>query len=360
VLTIVLGLSAGDARAQAGAAAGGARMAEEAFKNIQVLKGVPAEQIPATMQFVAASLGVQCTYCHVQGANEKDDKEDKLVARRMMQMVLDVNKNHFNGRAAISCYTCHRGNRAPVGVPVLGDVSARPSSAPAAAEGSNQPQAPSPEQLLDKYLSATGGVDNIAKISSRVAKGTSQDAGGNPYPAEVFFKSPDQGLTVVNISGSNSSVGYSGSAGWTANATRGIRDMTTADLQGAQLESDLYLATRVKQLYSQWRAGRADKIGDRDAYVLNGTAPGRKPVRLYLDQQTGMLLRLMHFTETPLGRLPTQVDYADYRDVDGVKVPFRITTIRPTSRTTLQLDQVQQNVAVEDSKFVKPTPPPQP
>jgi hypothetical protein len=272
-----------------------------------------------------------------------------------MQMVLDVNKNHFDGRVAISCYTCHRGAAGPVNTPILGEAPARTPVTATPADG-----APTAEQLLDKYVEAMGGAANVAKITSRVAQGTSQSAAGNPYPAEVFFKSPDKGLTVVNISGSNSSAGFNGNAGWTSDSTRGLRDMSNADFQGAQLESDLFLAANVKKLYTQWRMGRPDKVGDRDAYVLNGTAPGRKPVRLYLDQQSGALLRMMHFTETPIGRVPTQMDYSDYRDVDGVKVPFRTLTVRSNARVTLQLDKMQQNVAVEDARFAKPAPPPQP
>ena len=340
--------------AQSGPAAGGVRLAEEQYRNIQVLKGIPADQIPASMQLIATSLGVQCAYCHVQGANDKDDKETKIRAREMISMVLDVNKNHFGGRVAVSCNTCHRGATGPVNVPAL-VTDERPARAMTAEES----QAPTPEQLLDKYIAALGGEANLAKLTSRVAKGTSQSPASNPYPVEIVYKAPDNGLTVTNISGSNSSAGFSGTAGWTMDSTRGLRDMSSADFQGAQLKNDLFLARNVRKLYTQWRLGRPDRVGGRDAYVLNGTAPGRKPVRLYLDQQNGMLLRMMHFTETPVGRVPTVVDYSDYRAVDGVQVPFRISIVKTNSRPTMQLEQVTHNTAVDDARFAKPAPPPQ-
>jgi hypothetical protein len=132
--------------------------------------------------------------------------------------------------------------------------------------------------------------------------------------------------------------------------------MTAVDVEANKLEDDLYLAANAKKIY-QWRVAPPEKVGDKNVYVLNGSAQGHVPVRIYLDQQTGFLLRLMHFTETPFGRLPTQLDYDDYRDVDGVKAPFRISAIRPNTRYTIQLNQVQQNVAVDDALFTKPAVP---
>jgi len=78
---------------------------------------------------------------------------------------------------------------------------------------------------------------------------------------------------------------------------------------------------------------------------------------LYLDKESGLLLRLIRYAETPLGRNPTQIDYADYRDANGVKMPFRWTQARPGNRFTIQVEQVQQNVQVDDAKFVAPPPP---
>src|SRR5260370_23648665 len=55
---------------------------EEQFKNIQVLKGIPAEQLIPTMQFITASLGVDCEFCHVHNAFENDDKKPKQTPRK--------------------------------------------------------------------------------------------------------------------------------------------------------------------------------------------------------------------------------------------------------------------------------------
>src|SRR5579862_9955989 len=96
-----------------------AKTAEQQFKNIQVLKGVPAEQVIPTMQFISGSLGVECEFCHVRNAFDKDDKKPKQIARKMMEMMFAINKNNFDGHRAVTCYSCHRGNQHPVAIPVV-------------------------------------------------------------------------------------------------------------------------------------------------------------------------------------------------------------------------------------------------
>jgi hypothetical protein len=100
--------------------------------------------------------------------------------------------------------------------------------------------------------------------------------------------------------------------------------------------------------------GRPDKIGDSPAYTLNCMRQGQPPVRLYFDQSTGLLLREVRYADTPIGRNPTQIDYADYREVDGVKVPFRWTLARVNGRFTIQIQEARQNVPIDDAKFAKP------
>src|ERR1700739_1487377 len=95
------------------------KKAEEQFKNIQVLKGIPAEQIFPTMQFITASLGVECDFCHVHNAFEKDDKKPKQTARKMMEMMFAINKDNFEGHREVTCYSCHRGSQHPAAIPVV-------------------------------------------------------------------------------------------------------------------------------------------------------------------------------------------------------------------------------------------------
>ena len=90
---------------------------------------MPASQIQPTMAFITGSLGVRCNYCHTPSAFERDDKPTKQTARRMMRMVLDINRGNFDGAAAVSCNTCHRGQTRPQSVPALGPSLWLPSAA---------------------------------------------------------------------------------------------------------------------------------------------------------------------------------------------------------------------------------------
>jgi len=116
------------------------------------------------------------------------------------------------------------------------------------------------------------------------------------------------------------------------------------------------LPAHLKTLYEKFRVDIGEKIDGHETYVVVGRTEGQPPLRLYLDKESGLLLRLVRYAETPLGRNPTQIDYADYRDANGVKVPFRWTLARPGNRFTIQIEQLQQNVAVDDSKFSPPPP----
>ncbi len=120
-LLAIGGIVIGGAKAQSSgmpakvANAAGPKKAEEQFKNIQALKGVPADQVFPAMQFITASLGVECQFCHVEGAFEKDDKKTKQTARKMMEMMFAINKDNFEGHREVTCYSCHRGSTTPVG-----------------------------------------------------------------------------------------------------------------------------------------------------------------------------------------------------------------------------------------------------
>ena len=191
----VCGTSAGFSLAIAGAwaqsgapkaptASTSTKLAEEEYKNIQALKGIPAEQVIPSMQFIAASLGVECEFCHVAHANEKDDKKPKVTARKMINMMMAINKDNFEGHREVTCYSCHRGSTNPVGTPIITDEEAKPRAEEGKKSGETKVSLPSADQLLDKYLSAIGGTDALQKITSRVQKGTLTAFGGQHFAVD--------------------------------------------------------------------------------------------------------------------------------------------------------------------------------
>jgi len=366
----ICGVVMGGARAQSGGApaavnAAGPKKAEEQFKNIQALKGIPADQLIPAMQFITASLGVECEFCHVEGAFEKDDKKPKQTARKMMEMMFAINKENFEGHREVTCYSCHRGSTDPVGTPlVMAEEPKGMSEANKADEktGENtetkEASGPTADQLLDKYLQAAGGAAAIERVTSRVMKGTIT-FGDRNVPIDIFSKDPDKRISFTHTPDGDSVTAFDGHEGWLGVPGHPVREMHGPDIDGASMDADLRFATHLKGMFSEVQVRGTEKVGERDAYVVSGQRDGKTPLRLYFDEQSGLLVRLVRYGETPLGQMPTQIDYADYRDAGGVKIPFRWTLARPGGRFTIQVSEVKENVPVDDAKFAKPaaTPP---
>jgi photosynthetic reaction center cytochrome c subunit len=351
----IAGGHAQSAPAQAPATAAKSKMTQEQFKNIQVLKDLPADQLVPAMQFIAASLGVECEYCHVQGAFDKDDKEAKKTAREMITMMMAINKENFKGEREVTCFTCHRGSTDPVGTPIISDTPPKPEAENAAAAAK---PVPSSDAILDKYLQAVGGREAVEKITSRVEKASLTTPGGQEVAIDIYAKAPDKRISMMHMKDGDSVTAFDGHQGWLSNPGRPVRPMSEQDNNVAKLDADLHFAADVKQLFANFHVFETEKIGDREVYLVVASNEGKPPVRLYFDAQSGLLVRMIRYTETPLGRNPSQVDFADYRDADGVKIPFRWTLARPGQRFTIQVSAVKQNIPVEDSEFAMPAPAP--
>lgn len=368
LLISACGFLAISVKAQSGAAPipPAPKKAEEVFKNIQVLKGIPADRLFPTMQFIAASLGVECEFCHVHDAFEKDDKKPKQTARKMMEMMFTINADSFDGQRQVTCNTCHRGSAHPVAIPaVMTEESKQPMGAPPSpdaekksAEPPKESTAPTADQLLDKYVQALGGASAIDKITSRVMKGTI-DFGGRSLPIDIYAKDPEKRISLTHMPDGESVTAFNGREGWLGMMGHPVREMHGSDLDGAAIDANLHLATDLKRMFTQMQVQGTEKIGDHDARVVVGQREGKTPIRLYFDERSGLLVRLVRYGDTALGWLPTQIDYADYRETDGVKVPYRWTLARPSGRFTIQVSAMQQNVPVDDTKFVKPEAPPE-
>jgi photosynthetic reaction center cytochrome c subunit len=341
-------------------------MSEQAFKNVRVLKGIPVDQFMATMGFFSAALGETCTDCHSaeSGGNwdkYADDNPRKNTARAMIGMMNAINKTYFAGKREITCYSCHRGVERPDVTPNLADLyGPPPSKEPDELRVPSSSKAPSADQILDKYIQAMGGADRLAKLTSFVAKGTYQGYQDEKYPVDVFAKAPNQISTVIHTSAGDSTTTYDGSAGWIAGpATErpvALLELTDGDLAGAKLDAALWFPTQIKQALGQWRAAMSASIGGRDMQMIQGSGDGRYPVNLYFDSKTGLLARVVRYAESPVGLNPTQIDYADYREVAGVRLPYRVTVTWLDGRAATEFSDIQANIPVDLSRFTKPAP----
>lgn len=330
------------------------KTAEQAYKNIQVLKGVPADQLIPTMQFITASLGVQCDFCHLENAFEKDDKKTKQTARKMMRMVFAINKDDFEGQKKVTCYACHRGVHKPVVTPVIGEEPVEDMTI----EGGNHDNGnalnlPSADKIIEKYLQAIGRMSSTTEISGRLEKGT-VTVGTAQFPVEVLTKGSANRVTTVHFPGGDSVTGFNAQAGWMSTPGRGLHEMSAAELAGARMDVLPQTNINIKEIFKELGVQRAERVNGRMAYVVSGMRDDYPPVQLYFDQESGLLVRLLRYVDTPIGLNPTEINYADYREEGGAKMPFRWTIARPHTRFTIQIDQIQQGIRVDDERFVPP------
>lgn len=340
--------------------------AEQYFKNVQVLRGISVKEFMDTMGFFAASLGENCTFCHVEESSGDwskyaDDNANKQTARKMILMMNAINKTYFGGRRMLTCYSCHRGGETPRVTPNLAEQYSAPVLEVPDEITEQAPGAPSADQVLDKYIQALGGAQRLANLTSFVARGTYQ---GYDDPekraAEIYAKAPDERTIIVHGANGESTTTYDGHSGWIAapdtDQPMPVITLTGGDLQGAKVDASLSFPAGIKKAFSQWRVGFPTTLNDRDVQVLQGSNPGETPVKFYFDQQSGLLVRVVRYTNLPVGLNPTQIDFADYRDVSGVKVPFRWTVTWTDGRSVTELNQVQPSAAIDAAKFAKPAP----
>jgi photosynthetic reaction center cytochrome c subunit len=353
----------------AGGALGQEQKSEDAFKNVQVLRGISVDQFLGTMGFFAASLSLNCTDCHTSEsggswARYADDTPLKNTARRMVVMVSAINKADFGGERKVTCYTCHRGSQRPEVTPSLAEqYGTPPPEDPDRVEilNANAANQPSAEQILDKYIQALGGAAQVAKLTTLVGKGTYTgfDTDFAKVPVEVYAKAPGlRAMVVHTLAGDNTTV-YDGKEAWVAAVDKPVplMPLTGGDLEGARVDAGLAFPAQIKQEFTNWRSGfPAVTINDKPVQVIEGSTPGGSAIKLYFDKDSGLLVRQVRYNNTIIGLTPTHVEYSDYRVVSGVKVPFHWTTTWVDGQSTTDLSSVQANVAIDAARFSKPAP----
>jgi photosynthetic reaction center cytochrome c subunit len=337
---------------QAASASGSPKMANAVFKNLKVLNGIPANQLIPSMRFITSSLGVGCGFCHIEGHFDDDSKKEKQTARRMMRMMLSINQNDFGGIREVTCYSCHRGSPRPIDIPVV--ARDNPPGKKGAADREPQAELPTADQIIDNYVRALGGADSIEKISTRAETG-SMASEGKSFRVEFFDKGPDKELFVQHTPAGDSVTALDGDSGWVRAPGRPTRDLSGSDIDAARADADLQFPLHIKQVFPGLRVEYPEQVDGRETNVVVGSREKRPSWKFYFDAESGLLVRLVRFAESPLGIDPTQIDYKDFRSIDGVQTPFTWTIARAGSRSTIHISEIHQNVLIDDEKFLRPS-----
>jgi hypothetical protein len=356
-------VTAGLAQAPVAAQGGNEQKMEDAFQNIKSYRGQPADHLIPTMVYFEAALGVGCGYCHDNDAakRELDTKPQKDIARRMIEMVNALNKNSFAGAPRVTCFTCHAGRPMPIGVP---NVVGQPLP-PALGEEyfANLPPAPpvptmDAGQVLDKYIAAMGGAGAVQKTPSLVANGTmTQRRIGRPFPAqqvEISSKAPGMQLIATRAGQADNLLAYGPGGRWAKAGNGAPRDLRRGEGDATVLEDVFNLPAQIKQILMEPRMDRPEIVMGRELNVVRGRMPNLPLVKLYFEKESGILRRIVYNTDSSAGPYPTQVDYSDFRDVGGRKVPHIWVISQVRNREFTWAMQTVRAAAVEDSKFARP------
>lgn len=343
-------------------------MAENIFKNIQVLRGISVDEFLNTMGIMCAALSFDCSECHTNAGTDRvawdADTPRKQTARRMVRMVTAINRDNFSGRQMVTCWTCHRGRDLPLTMPTIDAMYGEPVLQPDDIITRPASGEPSANEILDKYLQALGGGDRLANITSLVATGTSTGfrGFGGGGAVQIFAKAPDQRATIVkfpdNPERGQSLRIFDGRSGWvgTPLAVVGAYALGGSELDGAKLDAQLTFPGQIKQVLTRLRVGPSDAIEGHDVRVVQGEGSRGLVATLYFDKDSGLLVRMVRFGNSPIGRAPTQVDFADYREVggSGIKMPFRWTFGWLDGRDTFELKEVRVNAPIDPIVFGRP------
>ncbi len=341
-------------------------MAEDVFKNVQQLRGIPVSEFWDTMGFISAALGANCVHCHVESSLNSLEKfaeetPRKRRTREMIAMVNAINKTHFGGARVVTCNSCHNGGIRPEPVPSLLKQYSLPIEDPNAVESVAGTTGPSPTDVFNKYVAALGGTERLTGLTSFVAKGTYQgyDTYDQPVGYEVYARGPAQRTVIVHTQNGDNATVLDGRSGWVAAVDKPVPllPLSPSELDGVQLDARLSFPATITAALTGWRASfPKTTIDDKDVQIVQGTGASGARIKLFFEDGSGLLVRAVRYTSTAIGTVPTQIDYSDYRDVLGVKMPFRTVITWTTGQATIELSDVQPNVPIDPARFAMPAP----
>jgi len=340
------------------------QMSEKVFKNVQVLKGITVDEFMGTMGVFTTSLSLCCGNCHTGAGTSnpkwEDDPPRKKTARAMVTMVQNINRQNFGGRQVVTCWTCHRGQLSPSVTPPLDFAYGEAVVNPPDVLARDQNAAKTVDQIWTRFIEAEGGAARVNALKSYTGKGKSLLFGevGEGNPAEVFAKDDGHYTAIVHQQEGDVVRAFDGmNAWWQLPLTVTPQYPLTATLlEGQRFDAVMAFPWKARTFFNNWRVSFGQTIDGTDVDVIQGSLPSGMIGTLYFDKKTGLLKRYIRYANTMVGRIPTQVDYSDYRDVAGVKMPFRMVLTWTDGRNIIALNEIVPNARVDAARFARPAP----
>lgn len=212
------------------------------------------------------------------------------------------------------------------------------------------------EEVLENYIQATGGRQARENITSTVTKASLEVPGQSIRGTlEIYAQAPNKLLVIQVVDGYGEvRQGYDGQIGWSQDPIHGVRQLEGAELAWLKREAVFHSDLKWRELYAKVDLLGREKVGDQDAYAIRFTPEVGHPITRYYNTQTFLLVRTDRIQEGPQGAFSVQEYPSDYRDLNGVKIPFQVTAKSSAGEVVMKIIEVKHNVEIDAAKFAKP------
>jgi hypothetical protein len=215
---------------------------------------------------------------------------------------------------------------------------------------------PTVDQILEKFVEASGGKPANEKLGSRISEGSFEIPEMGVYGSlTIYDKAPNKRALLVEIPGFGTfKQGVDGEVAWEDNPMSGITVRSGAALAAAKRDAAFHREQNLRDHFKQIEVKGRQQIGEQEVYALEMTPEEGDPETWYFDVATGLLARVDAVRDGPQGSAQIQTSFKDYRETDGIKMPFRVDQVMPGMTFVTKLLDVRHNEEIDDALFAKP------
>jgi len=221
------------------------------------------------------------------------------------------------------------------------------------------------DEVVEKYLTAVGGRVALEKLTSRSTTGTislSLPNGPVSGSIEILNQRPNKTRTLTKLDLTSLGAGqvtreqrFDGTSGYILDSMQGNREITGNQLENLKNTAFPTPLLTYKERGATVELAGKEKVDGRDAHVLLFKPKTGSAVRTLIDAETYLPSRIVIKVDTPeTGEVEQTTDVSDYREVDGIKVPFTIKVSTAGQGFTISVNKVEHNIKLDETAFSKP------